>query len=295
MISGRVAAVVLVLVGTGWPAAAQTDLAAIRGLYAAAEYEKALTAIAQLQEQDQDQPGSADFDLLRVLCLTALGRSNEAESGIEAIIAADPLYEPGADAAPRIRSAFSRVRRRLAPAAAGALYTEGKTAFDRKSFDRAVPKLERALAIINHEDLVDDAALGDLRTLVTGFLDLSRAVLPNAQPSSPARATPAAVQSTARAAARVTAMTEPVAIRQEMPKWNISVAGTLYEAEFKGIVEVEIDESGSVTAATIIESVHPGYDRLLLTAARDWKYEPARQSGKPVKTRKRVEVLLRPR
>ena len=80
-----------------------------------------------------------------------------------------------------------------------------------------------------------------------------------------------------------------------MPKWNISVAGTLYEAEFTGIVEVEIDETGSVTAATIIESIHPLYDRLLIAAAGDWKYEPARQSGKPIKARKRVEVRLRPR
>jgi TonB family protein len=293
MISGRIAVVVLVLVGTAWPAAAQTDLAAVRGLYAAAEYEKALTAIARLPEKEQ--PGRVDFDLLRVLCLTALGRSNEAESGIEEIILVDPLYEPGADAAPRIRSAFSSVRRRLAPDAARALYTEGKTAFDRKSFDRAVPKLERALAIINHEDLVDDDALGDLRTLVTGFLDLSRAVVRNAQPSSPDPAKPTAGPSTPRPAAPVAVLTEPVAIRQEMPRWNVSVAGTLYEAEFSGIVEVEIDESGSVTAASIVKSVHPSYDRLLLVAARDWKYEPARQSGKPIKSRKRVEVRLRPR
>jgi len=295
MISGRVAVVGVMLVGIGWPAAAQTDLAAIRGLYAAAEYEKALTAIAQLQERDQDQdqvqPIGVDFELVRVLCLTALGRSNEAEASIEAIIAADPMYQPGAEAAPRIRSAFSGVRRRLAPDAARALYRQGKTAFDGKSFDRAVPKLERALAIINHEDLVDDVALGDLRTLATGFLDLSRAVLRNAQPSSPEIFTPKAVPSPARPAAP----TEPVAIRQDMPKWNISVAGTLYEAEFTGIVEVEIDETGSVTAATIIESIHPLYDRLLIAAAGDWKYEPARQSGKPIKARKRVEVRLRPR
>jgi len=36
------------------------------------------------------------------------------------------------------------------------------------------------------------------------------------------------------------------------------------------------------------------YDPLLLVAARDWKYEPARINGRPTAVRKRVEVVLKP-
>jgi TonB family protein len=80
-----------------------------------------------------------------------------------------------------------------------------------------------------------------------------------------------------------------------MPKWTVAVAGTLYEAEFNGVLEVEIDAAGNVTSASIIESIHPSYDERLLAATREWKYEPARQAGKAVKTRKRIEIRLRPR
>jgi TonB family protein len=286
--------VTLVVFGAGWPVAAQTDLDAVRGLYAAAEYEKALTAISSLE--GDARPGGVDLDLYRILCLTALGRSEEADDVIEAIVSADPLFQPGDEMAPRIRTAFSTVRRRLSPAAARAFYAEGKTAFDRKEFAEAGAKFERAVAVIEHPDLVGVSGLEDLRTLATGFLDLSRVALKNAEPAVPAAvaAVPSPISSPARAAS-VVPMTDPVPIRQEMPKWTMSVAGTLFEAELNGVLEIEIDDRGSVTSASIIASIHPAYDQLLIAATRDWKYEPARQAGKAVKTRKRIDVRLRPR
>ena len=52
----------------------------------------------------------------RSLCLLALGRGSEAESAIAAVVTADPAYLPGdAEASPRVRAAFSDVRRRLLP------------------------------------------------------------------------------------------------------------------------------------------------------------------------------------
>ena len=54
-------------------------------------------------------------------------------------------------------------------------------------------------------------------------------------------------------------------------------------AEFRGAIEVDIDERGLVVGAEIAEPIHPLYDGLLLRAARDWQYEPARRNGQPVK------------
>jgi TonB family protein len=59
------------------------------------------------------------------------------------------------------------------------------------------------------------------------------------------------------------------------------------------VLELQIDEGGNVTSARIIQSVQPLYDRILLNAARDWKYEAPRISGKPIATMKRVEIVLK--
>ena len=66
------------------------------------------------------------------------------------------------------------------------------------------------------------------------------------------------------------------------------------QQQFSGIIEVDIDEHGDVVAARMINAVHPMYDPELLTAARLWKYEPARRGGAAVKSSKRVAVVLHP-
>ena len=187
------------------------------------------------------RPGGVDLNLYRVLCLTALGRSEEADRVIEAIVSADPLFQPDDEMAPRIvpPSAPSgggcrqRLRVRSMPRA--------RPPSTAKSSRKPLRKLERAVAIIAHPDLAGVSELEDLRTLATGFLDLSRVALKNAQPAAPpavpaaavpatavpaAAAVPSLISSPARGAT-VVPLTEPVAIRQEMPKWNTSVAGPL--------------------------------------------------------------------
>ena len=86
-------------------------------------------------------------------------------------------------------------------------------------------------------------------------------------------------------------MTEPVTVSQELPPWK---PPKNEQQQFSGIIEVDIDERGNVVAARMINSVHPMYDPLLLAAARQWKYEPARRGGVAVKSGKRVSVVLHP-
>ncbi|HEX7795971.1 MAG TPA: TonB family protein, partial [Vicinamibacterales bacterium] len=63
---------------------------------------------------------------------------------------------------------------------------------------------------------------------------------------------------------------------------------------FKGLIEVTIDENGSVTSATIQQSVHPIYDEKLLAMARTWKYKPALRNGVPTSSVKVVAIQLQP-
>ena len=167
--------VVLVTVLALWSpsALAQDGFDRVRQLYVAADYDGTLT------ELDRLPPATAageqlERDRYRAMALIALGRTPEAHSAIERILLADPTYEPGEEeAAPRIRIAFSDVRRRVLPQMARSLYSEGKGAFDRKDMAKALPAFERALVVI---DLLPagEPGMADLRTLTSGFLQLSR-------------------------------------------------------------------------------------------------------------------------
>src|SRR5258707_9479103 len=98
------------------PTHAADSLAAARDLYAAAEYEDALALLNQLRPGDHAPDERRTIEQYRAYCLLALGRSVDAEQAIAAVVTATPLYKPsGADASPRVRSAFSDVRRRMLP------------------------------------------------------------------------------------------------------------------------------------------------------------------------------------
>jgi TonB family protein len=67
------------------------------------------------------------------------------------------------------------------------------------------------------------------------------------------------------------------------------------QARDHGIVDIVIDEQGRVIKITMRQSVHPIYDNLLMSAARDWQYEPALFDGVPVKYRKLIQININKR
>ncbi len=286
----RLALAALLLFAT--TAAAQDALAPARDLYASAEYEEALTAFGRLKA-DATSGTVAEIDRYRVLCLMALGRASEADKVIESIVMNDPFYEPAAaDAAPRVRAAFGVVRQRLLPGLARRLYIDAKAAFDRKAYPEAAEALEKTVKVIDTIEGPSKADLGDLHVLASGFLELSRASLKAAAPA-PATADARAEAAPTPAPTLPLSSTNLVVLKQELPPLPFSLAAS-GGGEYRGLVEVEIDDAGSVTIARMLQSVHALYDPLLLRAARDWKYEPPRTGGKPTASRKRVEIVLRP-
>ena len=110
----------------------------------------------------------------RSLCLLALGRGAEAEAAIAVVVASDPMYQPTeTEASPRVRTAFSEVRQRQLPDIARTRYASAKAAFDRKDYPAAEQQFRELLRLIDDPDM--GGRLGDLRMLVTGFVDLSAA------------------------------------------------------------------------------------------------------------------------
>lgn len=258
----------------------------VRQLYASAEYEEALTALGRLQSETATS--GLEIDRYRALCLIALNRGSEADRVIESIVAADPLYQPSAsDTSPRVRTAFSAVRERILPAMARSLYLEAKAAYDRKAYTDAAQALEKTVRVIDTIESPAKNELADLRVLASGFLELSRAA---AAPPAPVAPIKPEIAAPLPAPPPNTGL---VVLKQDLPPMPFSIAA-LGSGEYRGVVELEIDEGGKVTSARIIQTVHALYDPILLKAVREWKYEAPRISGRPIATVKRVEIVLKP-
>ena len=289
---------------TAASAAAQEsgDLAAARDLYASAAYDDALAVLNKLRATDHPAGQSRTIEQYRAFCLLALGRASDAEQAIEAVVAAEPSYLPSdSDASPRVRSAFTTVRRRMLPNIIQQQYAQAKAAFDRKEWAVAADLFKWVLAALADPDVANEAKqppLVDLKQLAAGFEELSSKAAAPPPPPPPLPAPPAPV-----AAAPVVPsippppriytvndanVTAPVALNQVLPAYPGQVM-----IPRSGRIEVVIDESGEVESAVMTGSVSIAYDRLAIAATKSWKFKPATVDGTPVKFRKIVQVTIR--
>ena len=334
--------------------AGDDSLATARDLYAAAAYEDALAVLNRLGTPAGAPGDGPAIGQYRAFCLLALGRVSEAEQAIETLIAAEPSYHPSdSDASPRIRSAFSDVRRRMLPAIVQQQYAQAKAAYDKKEFGVAAEGFKQVVGALNDPDLrsaANQPPLSDLRMLAAGFGELSANAavppplpLPSAPvtaaeqaqlpgPVRPAAQTSPAVQTarpvvqsssvqtspvvqTARPAVQSSAVqtspavpaspqtpqagriytsedgnvVPPAVVRQSLPP-----SPTAARARSQGTLAIVIDESGAVETASMLGALNPVYDRVILEAARQWRYKPATLDGVPVRYRRIVQINLVP-
>jgi TonB family protein len=275
---------------------AQDGLAGARDLYASAQYDEALEVLDRLSSEAPPTEVRQSIDLYRTLCLLAVGRPEDAERTIEAIIARDPLFRPGDDLPPRTRAAFSEAKNRVLPTLVQQQYGEAKAAFDRKEFETAAALFEYVMAALNDPDLgaaAKQPPLADLRTLAAGFHDLSlKAIPPPAPPPPPPAPEPEPVvpQPPRIYGGDEPGVRLPVTIAQDMPRFP----GIVPTSGLRGVVEVVIDEKGAVESARMVSSITSAYDKILLTAASRWRFQPAMANGAPVKFRKRIQIAIAP-
>lgn len=278
-------------------------LATARELYASAAYEDALAVLNRLPAAGRPAEEVRAAEQYRALCLLALGRTAEAQQAIETVVGGDPYYRPASDVSPRVRAAFSDVRKRMLPMLIQKKYTEAKAAFDKKDYASAAAQFTKMLEAMTDPDAEAAASrppLSDLRTLAAGFRDLAVSAAAPAPPPAPTPA-PAPAPSTApapppapvpvRASYTVADpnVVPPIVVRQELPPFP----GQLMIGKV-GIIEVVIGEDGSVENAVIRQSVSAQYDGLALAAAKTWRYRPATLNGRPVKYRKAIQVTVKP-
>jgi len=296
MVFGVLAALLL-MVST--VVAEQDSVAAARDLYASAAYEDALAVLNRLPGAGRPLDEARAIEQYRAFCLLALGRTAEAEQAIETVVSADPMYRPTADLSPRVRAAFSDVRRRVLPNIIQQRYSQAKATYDHKEFAAAADQFAKVIDAMNDPDVassLDRPPLSDVRMLAIGFKDLATTAAAAAPAPAPAAPTPAAAPAPVvpRPAARVYQQSDadvipPAVVRQELPAYPGQVI-----LPRQGMLEVVIDENGLVEMAMMRIGVSPNYDTLAVAAARLWRYRPATLNGMPVKYRKAVQVTIKP-
>ena len=293
--------VLVVLMATA-AAAADESLSTARELYAAAAYEDALSMLNRLRLTDLPAVEKRGIEQYRAFCLLALGRTTDAERAIEAVVSAEPSYQPSeAEVSPRLRTAFSDVRKRMLPGIVQDQYMRAKAAFDRKNYDIAASTFKEMLTTLA-DPAVGPAAnqppLSDLKTLATGFHELSAAAV--APPPPPIPAPPVIAVSPIPAPppppiarifnAQDSDVQAPSVIRQALPdydkRWGVPVGQ-------QARMDVVISEDGSVELATLRGTIHPKYDEIAVAAARAWRYKPATRMGVPVKFSKFIAIAVK--
>jgi tetratricopeptide (TPR) repeat protein len=291
-----------VLLAVAATAFAQEPLTKAKALYDAANYEEALTVLEPVQAPEAQQ--------YKALCMLALGRAQDASGAVEQLIASVPTFEPSADdVPPRFVSLVSETKKKLLPGIARKTFNEAREQFKHGNRDEALKKFDLVVTLASTAGFRETSDAEDLRTLASGFVELARASAERTEAPAAADAPPADASSptTGPAAApqvasttspttpqpeplQPTDVTQPVVIRQTIPPVPSGVSGM---GSPTASVRVQIGVDGRVVDASMQQTSHPLYDRLVLQAARDWLYTPAMLNGRPVPSEKVVTIQLR--
>jgi hypothetical protein len=303
VLAGCLAALVLV----ARAACAQDALLAARDLYRAAAYDDALVRLDTLRGSARGDADGRFIEQYRAFCLLALGRTAEAERAIEAVVTSAPFFRPSeAEESPRVRAVFSDVRRRVLPGIIQQQYAQAKAAFDRNDGQSAKAGFQQVLDLLADTDVAlvaNQPPLVELRTLATGFRDLSARAVPVPALVTPPAATPQKLAAALPSAADrqlgaplvpngIYSAEDPTVVPPVVVRESWAGLADVFAVRV-GVVAVVIDETGGVETATMVVAVNAVYDRLAVTTAKRWRYRPATVNGVPVKFRKVILLDLK--
>lgn len=273
--------------GTAGAAGAESVAAAVE-LYGAAAYREALAMLDALRARGAQHAEAVEVEKYRALCLVVLGRTGEAEQAIGRILATQPRFRLRDDeASGRILAAFDEMRRRAIPQAAQQAYELAEAAYRKQELAEAREGFSTVLALADDAGDEPPRLVKDLATLARGFLVLVMANTPPLASVPLARDVGIAPAMKSVYDASDAGVVPPSVVQQRLPRW---VAG-VRTAGGEAVLELIVDENGRVEAATMVVPFNSPYDALLLEAARQWQYVPARCGGQAVKFRRLVRFV----
>jgi TonB family protein len=275
--------------------AGQEDpLRTARDLYASAAYEEALSELTRVGSGAAAAGAARQANAYRAFCLVALGRNSEAEAVAEALVRTDPMGAVDLrEASPRIEEMFATVRRRTLPQLIRDEYRAARALAAQKAPDAEsrLTQVQRMLAEAEKAGAWDDT-LADLRVLVDGFLDLSRAaglVASSAAEAAVSAQAPVPSRDVRRIfTAGDSGVIAPVVVSQPPLQIPPTLLDLVRRLRRSGTLDIVIDEHGDVADVVVLQSVNGAYDTLVTAAARTWKYRPATKDGVPVRFIKTV-------
>jgi tetratricopeptide (TPR) repeat protein len=279
-------------------ATAQDDvLSRAKEQYEAAAYEAALSTLETAAEATVER---TQVEQYRALCLLALGRHDEADRALVALVASDPSYVPPASvASPKVLTRVSEIRKRELPGIIRRLMEDGRAAYQRKDLMRARHAFELVLRLVDDPAMAQRPEVADFKVVALGYVDLASAAPPPAPaPTPPTPAAPAVAEKepspipSRPPASDAVISVAAVPIRQNMPPWQPRRAYA--DAEYSGLLRVRIGADGRVKTAVIEKASHPEYDQRLLEVAPTWLYRPATHNGMAVESEKLITVRLQP-
>jgi len=202
---------------------------------------------------------------------------------------------------PRVVALFEAVRARTIPVVSRELYGKARTSYDSGHLDAAVSQFRQLVQLLSDPELAEkNPNLVEMKELGEGFVELAQAKLSAPAPPvhSPVEplSVPAASKVSEQSSPRLFTVEDrdvvpPVVLNRTMPKWTpgFSPSGT---RSLRGTLEIVTDAKGDVESVRLVSSVSPTYDRLLLAAAREWKFTPAERNGEPVRYSWLLEIVL---
>jgi TonB family protein len=192
------------------------------------------------------------------------------------------------DAAPRIAAMFASVQRRVLPQLIKDEYRVARTAAVEKA-PEAESRLRHVRQLLDTAERIDawDETLADVRLIVDGFLELAHTAEPR-NAAGEATAAAAAPEPPSPPAPLVASSTDagvvaPIAVFQPQPNIPPAVLNLVRQLHGTSKIDLLINEEGTVEEVTVKQPVSPAYDKLIVAAARKWRYKPALKDGVPIK------------
>ena len=208
----------------------------------------------------------------RATALIAQGQTAEASMVFDALLTSNPMYEPKpSELTPEALATFRASQRQLLPGIAQRDYDRGRAALTSGDPDRALSLGKEAIGIIDRR-LADPAP--QLRAQVQSLVDEATAATVAADeilysPSDKGIVPP-------RELSRGFPASTPIGV----PPHRV------------GTLEMIIDKEGGVEFVKLNTPLNRYHERMIVSAAKAWRYRPATRNGRPVRYRITVKINL---
>jgi hypothetical protein len=208
----------------------------------------------------------------RAAALIAEGQTQEASMVFDALVIANPLYEPKPqDLTPEALAAFRASRRLLLPVIAMRDYDRAKNALTAGDSDRALVLGNQASAIL---DRIDSEPTPNLRRGVQDLLNKATAIQLSTQDI---------IYSLPEGG-----IVPPYPLSRQFPA--TTPAGV--PANRVGTLDLIVGRLGEVEFVKLYTPLNRYHERMIVSAVKAWRYRPATKDGRPVKYRLRVTINL---